>query len=102
MGLGHVDQVETQRRQRRHQRIERESTKKKITERPSVSTSRRVLQKYQLWKVKAGRVVSHGFRYAEFNCTGKKSISSTFRGCSFKSKVMNMHVGQKIKMQKLY
>lgn len=40
MGLGPVDQVETQRRQRRRQRIERESTEQKSADRPSASMSR--------------------------------------------------------------
>ena len=40
-----------------------------------------LFKKHQLWKLKEGQVVSHGFRHAEFNCAGKNRFQA-FLGVS--------------------
>ena len=50
-----------------------------------------LFKKHQLWKLKAGRVVSYGFRHAEFNGARKNRFEALLRVANLISIFLKMH-----------
>ena len=61
-----------------------------------------LFKKHQLWKLKAGRVVSHGFRHAEFNGARKNRFQALLGVANLISNFRKYIGGQKVKMRKSY
>ena len=61
-----------------------------------------LFKKHQLWKLKAGRVVSHGFRHAEFDGARKNRFQALLGVANLISNFWKCMGGQKIEMRKSY
>ena len=66
---------------------------------PTDTSAVGLFKKHQLWKLKAGRVVSHGFRHAEFNGARKNRFQALLGVANLISNFRKCMGGQKIKMQ---